>query len=67
MSTWRNDITDPKVRRAYDIVGNQSIVALKNMIRALDGPLAWLNGPEDVKRLEAARVILRYRQKGGGK
>ena len=58
MSTWLDDITDPAIRQAYKIVGNQPAWALRNMVRALES-LPMLNTAEDNKRLEAAKFLLR--------
>lgn len=62
--TWLSDITDPKVRAAYAIVGNQDSTSLSNMIRALELPISrFLNTPEDNERLAAAKVVRAYRNK----
>jgi hypothetical protein len=57
MSTWIDDITDPKLKAAYQIVGNQDRQSLNHMIRALNGPLKWMNTPADNERLAAALYI----------
>lgn len=57
MSTWRDDITDPVERAAYELIGSQDDVCLTNMIRALEGPLRWMNTPADTQRLAAAKYI----------
>lgn len=43
---------------AKKIVGNQPTYALKNMVKALQ-MLTFLNTPEDWKRLEAAKIVLK--------
>lgn len=43
---------------AKKIVGNQPIYALKNMIKALQ-MMTFLNTPEDWKRLEAAKIVVK--------
>lgn len=63
MSTWLDDVKDPKVRAAYALVGNMDSVSLNNMIRALSLPISvFLNTPEDEERLKAAKVIRAYRR-----
>ena len=47
---------------ALEIVGDRATWELRNMIKALsNGVSMFLNAPEDERRLEAARVILRER------
>jgi hypothetical protein len=43
---------------AKKIVGNQPTWALKNMVKALN-MMTWLNTPEDKRRLEAAKIVLK--------
>lgn len=50
-----------EVAAAYRVVGNQSDVCLRNMIRAL-GMMTWLNGPVEQERLLAAQTVLNYRK-----
>jgi hypothetical protein len=53
--------------QARQLVGNQSTAALRNMVKALSLPVsAWLNTPEDIERLAAAKYLLRQRA-GAGK
>ncbi len=47
---------------AKKIVGNQPTWALKNMVKALK-MLPWRNTAEDELRLQAAKVVLRERNK----
>jgi len=48
--------------QARQLVGNQSTVSLRNMVKALSLPVsAWLNTPEDIERLAAAKYLLRQR------
>jgi len=47
---------------AKKIVGNQPTWALKNMVKALK-MLPWRNTVEDELRLQAAKVVLRERNK----
>ena len=47
---------------AKKIVGNQPTWALKNMVKALQ-MLPWRNTTEDELRLQAAKVVLRERNK----
>jgi hypothetical protein len=64
MGTWLDDVKDPKVKAAYRIVGNQDDISLRNMITALELPIsAWLNTPDDVERLKAAKIVRAYRAK----
>ena len=51
-----------KLEQALKICGNQSSHCLNNMVLALS-LLPWLNTREDLERLQAAKVILRNRQK----
>lgn len=66
MSTWMDDIKkkDPKLAEAYAVVGNQDDHSLRCMVKALTLPVShWMNTPEDEKRLEAARYILKNKRK----
>ena len=48
--------------QAMALIGNQSTPALRNMVKALSLPVsAWLNTPEDIERLTAAKYLLRQR------
>lgn len=62
MSTWIDDIKDPELKKAYQLVGNQDTVCLKNMVKALS-MCTFLNTKEDGERLRAARLILKSRSK----
>ena len=44
---------------AKKIVGNQSMYVIKNIHKALSLH-SWLNTPEENKRLEACKIILKY-------
>jgi hypothetical protein len=46
------------IEEAKKIVGNQPRWALKNMVKALS-MLTWMNTPEDEKRLEAGKLLLK--------
>ena len=46
------------IEEAKKIVGNQPRWALKNMVKALS-MLTWMNTPEDKKRLEAGKLLLK--------
>ncbi len=48
--------------QAKAIVGNQPTWAIRNMVKALN-MLPFLNTPDDLERLEAAKVILKERSK----
>jgi len=49
---------------ARQIVGNQSAHSLRMMVKALELPVSkFLNTPEDWKRLEAAKLILKNGRK----
>ena len=49
--------------QAKALVGNQSTPMLLNMKKALELPVSqFLNTPEDWKRLEAVKVILKARK-----
>jgi hypothetical protein len=50
------------LQEAKELVGNQDTVSLRNMIKALN-MLTALNTPEDWQRLEAAKVVLKARNK----
>ena len=50
------------VQEAKELVGNQDTTSLRNMIKALN-MLTALNTPEDWQRLEAAKVVLKARNK----
>ena len=47
--------------QARALVGNQSTHSLQNMIAALR-MLPWLNTPEDLQRLAAAKLIVSERK-----
>lgn len=66
MGTWLDDMKrdNPALAADYALVGNQSRDCLKNMVRALSLPIsAFMNTPEDEKRLAAAKRILAARRK----
>jgi hypothetical protein len=63
LKTWMDDIKDPKVRAAYEVVGNQDSVSLTNMIRALSMFGGFLNTDEDNERLKAAKIVRAYQNK----
>lgn len=46
---------------AKAIVGNQSVDALRNMIKALNLH-PWLNSTDDWRRMEAAKTIIFHRK-----
>lgn len=46
------------LQEAKSIVGNQPVWALKNMVKALK-MVPWLNTPEDEKRLQAAKLVIK--------
>lgn len=46
------------IEEAKKIVGNQPKWALKNMVKALSMH-SWLNTPEETKRLEAGKLLLK--------
>jgi hypothetical protein len=50
------------LKEAKELVGNQDTTSLRNMIKALN-MLTALNTPEDWQRLEAAKVVLKARNK----
>ena len=50
------------LKKAQELIGNQDTVSLRNMIKALN-MLTALNTPEDWQRLEAAKVVLKARNK----
>jgi hypothetical protein len=50
------------LQEAKELIGNQDTVSLRNMIKALN-MLTALNTPEDWQRLEAAKVVLKARNK----
>jgi len=50
------------LQEAKELVGNQDTVSLRNMIKALN-MMTWKNTPEDWQRLEAAKVVLKARNK----
>lgn len=52
------------IEQAKRIVGNQPVWALRNMVKALK-MLPWLNTAEDIKRLQAAKIVLRDRAREG--
>ncbi len=60
VATWLDDLKkkNPKLAADYALVGNQSRDALRNMVKALE-TFPVLNTPEDNKRLEAAKRILK--------
>jgi hypothetical protein len=64
MSTWLKDLKkkNPQLAADYAIVGNQDFISLRNMVKALSLPISqFINTPEDYKRLEAAKRILKAR------
>jgi hypothetical protein len=50
------------LQEAKEIIGNQDTTSLRNMIKALN-MLTALNSAEDWQRLEAAKVVLKARNK----
>ena len=50
------------LQEAKELVGNQDTTSLRNMIKALN-MLTALNTLEDWQRLEAAKVVLKARNK----
>jgi hypothetical protein len=50
------------LQEAKELVGNQDTTSLRNMIKALN-MMTWKNTPEDWQRLEAAKVVLKARNK----
>lgn len=50
------------LQEAKELVGNQDTTSLRNMIKALN-MLTALNTPEDWQRLEAAKMVLKARNK----
>ena len=50
------------LQEAKELIGNQDTVSLRNMIKALN-MMTWKNTPEDWQRLEAAKVVLKARNK----
>jgi hypothetical protein len=50
------------LQEAKELIGNQDTVSLRNMVKALN-MLTALNTPEDWQRLEAAKVVLKARNK----
>ena len=46
------------IEEAKKIVGDQPRWALKNKVKALS-MLTWMNTPEDEKRLEAGKLLLK--------
>ena len=50
------------LQEAKGIVGNQDTTSLRNMIKALN-MMTWKNTPEDWQRLEAAKVVLKARNR----
>ncbi len=50
------------LQEAKELVGNQDTTSLRNMIKALN-MLPALNSAEDWQRLEAAKVVLKARNK----
>jgi hypothetical protein len=59
MSTWIDDLKDPKLQAAYRAVGNQDRQSLRNMVRALSS-FSWMNSADDKRRLLAAQYILKH-------
>jgi hypothetical protein len=49
-------------QEAKELVGNQDTTSLRNMVKALN-MLPALNSAEDWQRLEAAKVVLKARNK----
>jgi hypothetical protein len=50
------------LQEAKELVGNQDTTSLRNMVKALN-MLPALNSAEDWQRLEAAKVVLKARNK----
>jgi hypothetical protein len=50
------------LQEAKELVGNQDTTSLRNMIKALN-MMTWKNTPEDWQRLEAAKMVLKARNK----
>ena len=50
------------LQEAKELIGNQDTVSLRNMVKALN-MLTALNSAEDWQRLEAAKVVLKARNK----
>jgi hypothetical protein len=50
------------LQEAKELIGNQDTVSLRNMVKALN-MMTWKNTPEDWQRLEAAKVVLKARNK----
>lgn len=61
MTTFMDDLKtkNPKLYEAYKITGIQDRQSLKNMVKALSMFGGFFNTPEDNKRLESAKFILR--------
>ena len=53
--------TTMTLEQACKIIGNQPTYAVRNMIKALN-MCPWLNTPEDLERLAAAKVWLKARK-----
>ena len=65
MSTWLEDLyktAKPEVARDWEIVGNQDMVSLRNMVKALS-MFEILNTPEENERLASAKRILKRKGK----
>ena len=65
MSTWLEDLrktATPEVARDWEIVGNQDMVSLRNMVKALS-MFEILNTPEENERLASAKRILKRKGK----
>ena len=50
------------LQEAKQLIGNQDTTSLRNMVKALN-MMTWKNTPEDWQRLEAAKVVLKARNK----
>jgi hypothetical protein len=50
------------LQEAKELIGNQDTTSLRNMVKALN-VMTWKNTPEDWQRLEAAKVVLKARNK----
>lgn len=64
MGTWIDDISDPKLRACYRVVGNQPRWALRNMVKALE-TFPYARTQEEDRLLSAARYVLRHSGKKG--
>lgn len=50
------------LNEAQKIIGNQPLWAVRNMEKALS-LIPWLNTEEEGRRLQAARIVLRSKEK----